>query len=248
MKKIFILIFIVLFSFPAFAKRVPLDDKWDFLAKDKTDFVDFPVLQKKLLEEINKLRFNPQDYGTHYKTILLENHVGKKENFNALLSITKGNPQVLESVTAYLDNITGALDLIESPELTKAAADHVNDIGPKGIKSHVGSDGQRVAQRVRKYVNWKQHVTEVLVYGYPTVEELILYLLTAKGSDSDENRQILMSRVYTKIGVACGVHQTEQVMCDIILAVDVEPKTSSQTNSQPNVQAVQQPKTILALE
>ena len=38
-----------------------------------------------------------------------------------------------------------------SPELAKAAKEHAEDIGPKGIMSHEGSNGSTVKDRLQRH-------------------------------------------------------------------------------------------------
>lgn len=49
--------------------------------------------------------------------------------------------------------------------LEKAAQDHLDDIGPKGILSHTGSDKSNYKTRIEKYCKWGGSIFEAISYG-----------------------------------------------------------------------------------
>ena len=49
--------------------------------------------------------------------------------------------------------------------LTSAARDHANDIGPKGITGHTGSDGSSMTDRIERYGEWMGHIGENISFG-----------------------------------------------------------------------------------
>jgi uncharacterized protein YkwD len=52
--------------------------------------------------------------------------------------------------------------------LTAAASDHANDIGPKGITGHTGSDGSSMTDRIERYGEWMGHIGENISFGQST--------------------------------------------------------------------------------
>lgn len=49
--------------------------------------------------------------------------------------------------------------------LTNAARDHADDIGPKGITGHTGSDGSSMTDRIERYGDWMGHIGENISFG-----------------------------------------------------------------------------------
>lgn len=54
--------------------------------------------------------------------------------------------------------------------LSKACADHINDLGPKGLTGHTGSDGSSVDQRIERYGEWGGKIGENISFGCKTGE------------------------------------------------------------------------------
>jgi uncharacterized protein YkwD len=52
-----------------------------------------------------------------------------------------------------------------SEELERAALDHLEDIGPKGLLSHAGSDKSSYKQRIERYCKWGGSIFEAIDYG-----------------------------------------------------------------------------------
>lgn len=65
-----------------------------------------------------------------------------------------------------LKGVKGSLSELEwSPELEKAALDHLGDIGSKGLLSHTGSDKSSYRDRVERYCRWGGSLFEAIDYG-----------------------------------------------------------------------------------
>jgi uncharacterized protein YkwD len=52
-----------------------------------------------------------------------------------------------------------------SPELEKAATDHMTDIGKKGLLSHTGSDKSNYKVRIERHCKWGGSIFEAIDYG-----------------------------------------------------------------------------------
>lgn len=60
--------------------------------------------------------------------------------------------------------------------LAVAARDHANDIGPKGIVGHSGSDGSTMTDRIERYGEWMGHVGENISFGQSSGMDGILIM------------------------------------------------------------------------
>jgi len=106
------------------------------VAKDLTQ-------EEKIVAAINTVRINPKS-AVPLLRARLARFDGKK-----LRAKKKGEPnimtaegaQAVEDCIEYLSAVLPLPPLQLKPELSKAAKDHLDDIGPHGLASHVGSDG-----------------------------------------------------------------------------------------------------------
>ena len=82
-----------------------------------------------------------------------------------------------------MKNIKGPLpELTWSPELEKAALDHLGDIGKKGLLSHTGSDKSTYSQRIERYCRWGGSIFEAIDYGArETAREVVIAWLVDDG-------------------------------------------------------------------
>lgn len=65
--------------------------------------------------------------------------------------------------------------------LANAAADHVNDIGPKGTVSSIGTNGSLPTDRITKYGNIDETWAESNIFGGLDAKEVIERLIVCDG-------------------------------------------------------------------
>jgi uncharacterized protein YkwD len=92
--------------------------------------------------------------------------------------------------------------------LSRAAMDHVEDTGPKGIVSHTGSDGSSVPERMNRYGTLRGGFSENISFGVHTAQGIVVQLLNSTG-----HRRNIMNRNSNYTGVATGPHSTWGTMC-----------------------------------
>lgn len=90
--------------------------------------------------------------------------------------------------------------------MTRSAADHANDIGPKGISGHTGSDGSSMSDRISRYGDWMGKIGENIDFGGKTAKDVVLSLLVDDGVSNRGHRGSVMSSEYVKVGIACAKH------------------------------------------
>ena len=93
--------------------------------------------------------------------------------------------------------------------LSRACQDHVNDIGPKGLTQHNGSDGSSPKDRMLRYGSWGSSwaYAENLDFGTWTGQEDVLALIIDDGVSNRGHRTNIFSSSYSYIGVASGSHK-----------------------------------------
>lgn len=109
--------------------------------------------------------------------------------------------------------------LRELPGLTRAAEDHVREIGPRGLVSHESPDGARPVDRVRRYVRGSLAVGEVISFGPEDARNVVIDLLVDDAVPDRGHRKLLLDGRFRFGGAACGPHATYRQMCVIDMLV-----------------------------
>lgn len=174
--------------------------------------VNHEELRQKIFEEHNKLRTDPKSYievlekhltfykgDVVYKTgeVPVQSHEGVNAVQNAIEFLRSQEP-------------VGALELQEN--LSQAAQDHVNDIGPKGLVSHDSSDGKNVSDRIEKYTEWEVACGENIDFGTKNAQDILINLLVDDGYESRAHRKHLFNPAYKFVGIATGNHKDYEIM------------------------------------
>ena len=174
--------------------------------------------QSAILDQLNALRSDPSGYA--------EKLMSRRKYYHGKLLELPGETPIMtsEGVSA----LNGAVKdlraakplptLTLSAGLTKAARDHVEDIGPRGMLSHTGSNGSTPAQRDRRYVNGMHLTGECISFGPRDPESVVVSLVVDDGVPSRGHRELLLNPGFHKAGIACGPHKKFGWMCVIDLA------------------------------
>jgi len=110
-------------------------------------------VDKDIFALLNKVRADPPSFVPSLQKLLeqFDNDVLKREG-KTNLRTNEGTKAVKEAIE-YLQTKAEKVEesLRWSDELAKAAKEHVEDTGPKGLLSHEGSSGSTVKERLQKY-------------------------------------------------------------------------------------------------
>lgn len=180
------------------------------------------LLEKGIVSEINFARTQPQKYAS-----FLENmKPSYKGNLLIILGngrkrqMTKEGVRAVDEAIAFLKSAKPISPLKLSKGLSLAARDHLNDIGPKGMRGHVGSDGRRVSERMSRYGSWEQAWAENISYGEGTARRCVMKQIIDDGIRSRDHRKNLFDPNFRKIGLACGYHAKYKRACVMDFAAD----------------------------
>lgn len=98
--------------------------------------------------------------------------------------------------------------------LSKAAKDHANDIGPKGLFGHEGSNGSTLSQRCLKYLAKSTgYFGENCSGGKNNPEDIVRQLIIDDQVPSRGHRKNIMNTEFRFIGVGYGEHSKYRYMC-----------------------------------
>lgn len=172
----------------------------------------------EVIREINLVRSNPPAYATHLET------VKKYYKGNLYLSPEEGRIETYEGVTA-LDEVIRDL-LVSKPlaplkfseGMSRAAMDHVYDVGLKGVTSHVGSDRSVPGMRLSRYGVWQENVGENINFGRVTPRAIVISMLVDDGVKSRGHRKNILQSKFAFIGTASGTHSKHDIMTVVVFA------------------------------
>ncbi len=97
--------------------------------------------------------------------------------------------------------------------MTKAAKDHANDIGPKGITGHTGSDGSSMTSRLDRYGKWMGKCGENICFGGKTGVDIIVQLIIDDGVATRGHRNNIFSKDYKVTGISAAKHSSYEICC-----------------------------------
>ena len=110
-------------------------------------------VDKDIFTLLNETRANPKSFIPHLQKLLecFDGEVLKREGKTNLR--TNEGPKAVKEAIEYLQTKAEKVEepLKWSEELAKAAKEHVEDTGPKGLLSHEGSSGATVRDRLQKF-------------------------------------------------------------------------------------------------
>ena len=87
-----------------------------------------------------------------------------------------------------------------------ACKDHVEDIGPRGVTSHVSIDGSSFFDRIEKYGQWETTAGENIMFGSGNGDYVIMMLLIDDGVHSRGHRTNIFNGAFGVCGIATGPH------------------------------------------
>jgi uncharacterized protein YkwD len=174
-----------------------------------------------VVAETNQVRTDPAGYAAKLAAL--------RPYYEGDLVKIPGQPAIrtVEGVAA-LDEAIAALNspppvsaLRVSPGLNQAAADHANDIGPRGGVGHAGTDDSLPGERIQRYGTLppNQRWGENISYGPPTLAEWhVMQLLIDDNVPDRGHRQAMLRPEYQLTGSACAPHAIFRIVCVVTYA------------------------------
>jgi uncharacterized protein YkwD len=177
--------------------------------------IDYEKLEEDLFKLHNQVRTNPQSFIPKLKSVLtcFKNkiyHIPGEEPIQTF----EGSQAVKEAIQ-FLKTQKPVQELKFSYQLQKACKDHVDDIGPKGITTHEGSDGKNLSDRIERYAEWDGATAENLEFGLKNAENIMLNLIINDGVQERYQRSNLFHPELKFVGISCGPHKIYNI-CTVI--------------------------------
>jgi uncharacterized protein YkwD len=175
-------------------------------------------LEAQVLAELDQVRAAPRSYAAvlvelrqHYRGRLLE------LPGQVPLMTVEGAAAVDEAVRALRASPT-LPRLRPSPGMSRAARGHAEDIGPRGLTSHLGSHGSDPFRRLGCCGTWEGSAGENIQYGGRDAREVVVQLLVDDGVPGRGHRKNILSPSFRVVGIGCGRHARFRSVCVIDFA------------------------------
>lgn len=186
-----------------YRKKMMQDKNWEKFAKD-------------VFKLQNKVRSNPKSFIGHLEKCLgrFKGLVLYSEDKKSFIE-TKEGPSAYVEAIEYLRNRRGMKEFMWSDQLEAAGKEFVEDIGPKGLVSSLGSDGSLPTDRISKYGTIDESWGESNIYGGLDSKEVIERLLVCDGQPTRGFRTNMFNDQLLYCGIATGLHATHDNMIQI---------------------------------
>jgi uncharacterized protein YkwD len=190
-------------------------------------------LERAVLEEMNLARTNPSQYAA-YLEVWRKYYKGKsfKQPGVATVETIEGAP-ALEEAIRYLRSAKPLPQLQVSKGMCMGAKDQSLDQGQTGDVSHQGKDKSFSWDRVARYGEWKNPVSENIAYDSGTARDIVINLIIDDGVPQRGHRLNIFNSSHIVAGVSCGRHPLFGNMCVCTFAGGFTEKSSQNTTAKP---------------
>ena len=176
---------------------------------------NYAKIEDELFKLHNEIRKDPQSFIPKLKSVLTcfkgkIYHIPDEDPIQTF----EGEEAVTEAIQ-FLKTQKPVNELTLNKEISLACKDHVEDIGPKGLTTHEGSDGKNLSERIEKYCEWDGALAENLEFGLKTPENIMLNLLINDGVKNRYQRLNLFHPEMKFMGIAVGPHKVYNI-CVVI--------------------------------
>jgi uncharacterized protein YkwD len=210
------------------------------------------LISKQIVDAINMARTNPS---------LFINRLAETKKMvdgNNILRSKVGSVQTSEGTKAYDEAITFLSHMkpmspleISTP-MCEANQSHADDLGQSGKTGHVGSDGSRAAQRLRKHggvIAGGGRVSEGIEFGpWTDGSDFVVSLIVGDGEESRTQRKILMDTSSNACGVAVSTHKKFGSVCVVTLAPNCSKIDHQRKNTMQLAQSMSLPSILETAE
>ncbi len=183
-----------------------------------SDIPYLTALEKGVVDEYNLARTNPKKYAEFLAEYKKYYNGPYRDIPGEIRIVTNEGLEAVDEAIRFLQSASPCPPLSPSRGMSKAAKDHVNDIGPKSIVGHLGSDRSTPFIRMNRYGTWQKTAGENISFGKRSAREIVIQLIIDDGVPSRGHRKNIFNCKFNRIGVAFGPHGRYGSMCVQTLA------------------------------
>ena len=186
--------------------------------------IDYGKIEEEIFNEHNKLRKNPKIYIQKLEKSLnfYQNNILSKENEIPIPTYEGIN--AVKNAINFLRNQEPVQELIYSKEMSLSCKDLVNDIGPKGLVTHEGTEIKNIYNRLEKYCDWDGVIAENLDFGFKIPENIIMNMIIDDGDENRYQRKNLFYPDFKYVGIGVGPHRDYGICVVIEYSYNIREK------------------------
>ena len=193
---------------------------------NKESNIDYEGIEKEIYKEQNELRKNPKSYIEKLKDSLkyYQNNILSKDG-EIPIPTYEGVEAVKDAIN-FLQNQKPVPELVYSKDISLSCKDIIEDIGPKGLVTHEGTEAKNIYNRIEKYCEWDGVLAENLDFGFKKPENIIMNMLIDDGDENRYQRKNLFYPDFKYVGIAVGPHRDYGFCVAIEYALNIREKGS----------------------
>ncbi len=166
----------------------------------------------RVTSELNFARAEPRAYADRVRAFRGLMRGDRIERPGEVAMLTREGVAAVDEAIAFLEGQPALPVLTRSATLDRAARGHVEDQGLSGDVGHLGADGSRPSERMRRHGRFVA-TAEAIAYGPERAEDMGMQLIIDDGVPDRGHRRILFSPDYRLVGIACGPHPRLRRVC-----------------------------------
>ena len=169
--------------------------------------MDYEEIPAEVFREQNEVRRNPQSYIEKLEKSLkyYKDNILYKENEIAIE--TSEGAEAVKDAIDFLKNQNPVQELIYSKDIALSCKDIIDDIGPKGLVSHEGTEIKNLYNRLEQYCDWDGVIAENIDFGFRVPENIVMNMIIDDGDENRYQRQNLFYPHFKYVGISVGPHR-----------------------------------------
>jgi hypothetical protein len=206
-----------------------------------SDNYSLSSLEKAVLEEMNLARTNPARYAA-YLEALKKYYKGKTFRQPGLGAVeTIEGVAGIDEAISFLRSAKPLPQLQISKGMCMGAKDQSFDQAQTGDVSHMGKDKSFSWDRVARYGEWKNPVSENIAYDSGTARDIVINLIIDDGVPARGHRKNIFNSSHIVTGISCGSHPLFGSMCVCTFAGGFTEKSAQNQSTMTGKPAATQP-------
>ena len=182
---------------------------------------------KGIIEEVNILRSDPKKYSDkleRYKTYFTDDIIQIPE-IDVQVSTQEGVVPYTETIE-YLKN----QEPVEQLTASRALCEIAQEILDKVVDSETGEIEESLVEKIiDSHGNFSGKFTRAMDFGGFTSEQIVINFIVCDGDPERTQRDPLLGKGLTKVGVAFGKHNIYSTVCVFVSCTEFESNNSDDT-------------------
>lgn len=161
-----------------------------------------------IFKYMNQVRTEPEEFAKHVQA-RLDTYEGKnyKDGAGVKYQSVEGK-EAPENAMVSINSVKGRSALVRSAGLDRAAKELADYNAETGEIGHTGKDGSTMGKRVEAQGKWTGKVGECVGVQSTSGLDYVLQWFIDDGIQKRGDRQTIINKEFTKVGVAAAKHKT----------------------------------------